>query len=77
MSPLINCFLVRYLRYAKKMILEISNICLWLFFSYVLISNQNPSKSTDSVIANIYLVSTASKKAKEHEEEIDKIKIQS
>jgi len=27
---------------------EISTICLWLFFSYASISNQNPSKSTDS-----------------------------
>jgi len=27
---------------------EISTICLWLFFSYTLISNQISSKSTDS-----------------------------
>jgi len=49
-EPVEGCFLARYLRYAKKIILGISNICLWLFFSNVLISNQNPSKSTDSLM---------------------------
>jgi len=51
MSQLTYCFLARYLRYWKKIILGISNICLWLFFSNVLISNQNPSKSTDSYMS--------------------------
>ena len=50
MSPFIYCLLARYLRYAKKIILGISTICLWLFFSYASISNQNPSKSTDSAM---------------------------
>ena len=30
------------LRYAKKIILGISDICLWLFFSQALILNKNP-----------------------------------
>jgi hypothetical protein len=50
MSPLIYCIFARSLRYMKKIILGISIICLWLFFSYALISNENPSKSTDSSI---------------------------
>ena len=29
------------LRYAQKIILGISNICLWLFFSHALILNEN------------------------------------
>ena len=36
--------------YLQKIMLEISTICLCLFFSYASISNQNPSKSTDSFI---------------------------
>ena len=49
-SPLIYCVLPQYLHYAKKIILGISNICLFLFFPPVSISNQNPSKSTASYI---------------------------
>lgn len=50
MSPLIHGLFARFLRYVKKTILEISTICLWLFFSHFLISNQKPHKSTNSVI---------------------------
>ena len=50
MSPLIYCLLARYLRYAEKIILGILNIYLWLFFPHASISNQNPSKSTDSIM---------------------------
>jgi len=47
-EPVEGCLFARYFRYAKKIILGISTICLWLFFSYFSISNKNPSKSTDS-----------------------------
>jgi len=47
-EPVEGCLFARYLRYAKKIILGISIICLLLFFSYALISNKNPSKLTDS-----------------------------
>jgi len=42
MSLLINGLFARSLRYAQKIILGISNICLWLFFSHALILNENP-----------------------------------
>ena len=50
MSPLIYGLFARYPRYVKKIIREISNICLRLFFSHALISNENSHKSTDSFI---------------------------
>jgi len=42
MSLLINGLFAQSLRYAQKIILGISNICLWLFFSHALILNENP-----------------------------------
>jgi hypothetical protein len=42
MSLLINGLFAQSLRYAQKIILGISNICLWLFFSHVLTLNENP-----------------------------------
>jgi len=50
MSPLIYGLFARSLRYAKKIILGISPICLRLIFPHALISNENPYKSTDSFI---------------------------
>jgi hypothetical protein len=40
--PSINGLFARSRRYAQKIILGISTICLWLFFSHALISNKNP-----------------------------------
>ena len=37
------------LRYAKKIILGISNRCLWLFFSHALILNNNPYLWMDTI----------------------------
>jgi len=42
MSLLINGLFAQSLRYAQKIILGISNICLWLFFSHALTLNENP-----------------------------------
>jgi len=42
MSLLINGLFAQSLHYAQKIILGISNICLWLFFSHALILNENP-----------------------------------
>ena len=61
MCPLICCILARYLRYAEKIILGISNIYLCLFFSYALASNQNPCKLTDSYIYNDFRFSDIEK----------------
>ena len=36
----INGHFVQYLRYARKLILGISTICLWLIFSHALILNK-------------------------------------
>ena len=40
--PSINGLFAKSHRYAKKIILRISNICLRLFFSHALILNKNP-----------------------------------
>ncbi len=56
MSSLIYCIFIQYLRYVKKIYppmseardIEISFICLRLFFSHASISNKNPSRSTNS-----------------------------
>jgi ribosome-associated toxin RatA of RatAB toxin-antitoxin module len=48
MILLINGLFAQSLRYAQKIILGISNIYLWLFFSHALILNENPHKSTGS-----------------------------
>ncbi len=40
--PSINGLLAQSLRYAQKIILGISTICLWLFFRHALILNKNP-----------------------------------
>ena len=42
MSLLINGLFAQLLRYAQKIILEISTICLWLFSLHALILNENP-----------------------------------
>jgi len=42
MSLLINGLFAQSLRYVQKIILGISNICLWLFFSHALILKENP-----------------------------------
>jgi hypothetical protein len=42
MSLFINGLFAQSLRYAQKIILGISTICLWLFFSHALILNKNP-----------------------------------
>ena len=39
--PSINGLFAQSLRYAQKIILGISNIYLWLFFSHALILNKN------------------------------------
>lgn len=59
MSPLINGFFAQSLRprssgrwyrgYARKIILGISDICLRLFFSHVLILNKNPHHFREEV----------------------------
>jgi hypothetical protein len=36
------------LHYAQKIILGISTICLWLFFSHALILNKNPNLWVDT-----------------------------
>jgi len=46
----INGLFAQSLRYAQKIILGISTICLWLFFSHALILNKNPHKSIKSFI---------------------------
>ena len=48
MILLINGLFTQSLRYAQKIILGISTICLRLFFSHALILNENPHKSTES-----------------------------
>ncbi len=55
MSLLIYCLFAQSLRYAEKIILEISTICLWLFFKHALTLNENPSKSTDSVMVLFFI----------------------
>jgi len=50
MILLINGLFAQSLRYAQKIILGISTICLRLFFSHALILNENPHKSTESLI---------------------------
>ena len=40
--PSINGLFAQYLRYTQKIILGISTIYLWLFFSRALILNKNP-----------------------------------
>jgi len=40
--PSINGFFAQSRRYAQKIILDISSICLRLFFSHALILNKNP-----------------------------------
>ncbi len=49
-SLLIYGLFARSLRYAEKIILQISIICLRLSFPPALITNENPHKSTDSFI---------------------------
>jgi hypothetical protein len=56
MSPLTYGLFVRSPRYVKKTILEISTICLRLFYPHALISNENSHKSTDSVIAVFIII---------------------
>jgi len=57
MILLINGLFAQSLRYAQKIILEISTICLWLFFSHALILNENPHKSTESSMnTNLFFV---------------------
>jgi len=46
------------LRYVQKIILGILNICLWLFFSHVLILNKNPHLWMD--ISNLLISETFS-----------------
>ena len=53
MILLINGLFAQSLRYAQKIILGISTICLWLFFSHALILNENPHKSTESSIVPV------------------------
>ena len=48
MILLIYGLFAQSLRYAQKIILGISTICLRLFFSQALILNENPHKSTES-----------------------------
>ena len=50
MSLLIYCLFAQSLRYAEKIILGISIICLWLFSQHASTLNGNLSKSTDSYI---------------------------
>ena len=50
MIPLINGLFAQSLRYAQKIILGISTIYLRLFCSHALILNENPHKSTESLI---------------------------
>jgi len=45
MILLINGLFAQSLRYAQKIILRISTICLRLFFSHALILNENPHES--------------------------------
>jgi len=51
MILLIYGLFAQFLRYAQKIILGISSIYLWLFFSHALILNENPHKSTESSTA--------------------------
>ena len=44
----LNGLFAQYLRYAQKIILGISNICLRLFFSHALILNKNPRFRVDT-----------------------------
>jgi hypothetical protein len=50
MILLINGLFAQSLRYAQKIILGISIIYLRLFFSHALILNENPHKSTESLM---------------------------
>jgi hypothetical protein len=59
MILLINGLFAQSLRYAQKIILGISTIYLWLFFSHALILNENPHKSTESFIHLIFRPSLA------------------
>jgi hypothetical protein len=45
MGTLKNCLFAQFLRYAKNLILEISDICLRLNFSHALILNENSNFS--------------------------------
>ncbi len=48
LCPSINGLFAQSLRYVQKIILRISNICLWLFFSHALILNKNPQLWMDT-----------------------------
>ena len=52
MILLINGLFAQSLRYAQKIILGISTICLRLFFAHALILNENLHKSTESFMNN-------------------------
>jgi hypothetical protein len=55
--PSIHGLFVQSLRYAQKIILGISAICLWLFFSHALILNKNPNLWMDTILNTNYLTS--------------------